>query len=121
MKNITRMRKFLHMNGRQSHLLLPLNYKQATHRPLRPHPTHRQQHLPADLRGYFIVAFFGILCVVLLLFLYLAFYFIIFRLKYFWFSFLLPFYRKYASEKSETEKIYKSTPRALWWERAPEN
>jgi hypothetical protein len=96
MKNITRQRKFLHMNGRQSHLLLPFNYKQASSNNTRPpiHNTiHSHRHLPADPRGYFIVAFFGIflllarsahaIC--------MAFYFIIFilynfRLKYFWFS-----------------------------------
>lgn len=63
MKNITRQRKFLHMNGRQSHLLLPFNYKQASSNNTRPpiHNTiHSHRHLPADPRGYFIVAFFGI-------------------------------------------------------------
>jgi hypothetical protein len=75
MKNIARMRKFLHMNGRQSHLLLPLNYKQATHLPLSPLIV-RRQHLPADLRGYFIVAFFGISAAISTLG--ILFYFIIF-------------------------------------------
>lgn len=82
MKNITRMRKFLHMNGRQSHLLLPLNYKQATHLlPLLFMPTPHlfyKIYLQISKRGYFILLWHFLVFCAAISMLGILFYFIIF-------------------------------------------